>query len=169
MKKILSTIGLGVALMTGYAPSQAMAAIVSLSGAPGPNTWNYVIDTESDVFAVGSTVTVTTKAPLTGASTGFTSGGLTWQGSYLGTVATWLATSGTYNNNDLSGFSLTSSFPNGTVDWGTIANGGPSTVVSAGKTSGPVPEPATVMLLGIGGLVAGARKLYESRKDAVMA
>ncbi|WP_164926912.1 PEP-CTERM sorting domain-containing protein [Chlorobaculum tepidum] len=30
-----------------------------------------------------------------------------------------------------------------------------------------MPEPATVMLLGIGGLLAGGRKLYESRKEEV--
>ena len=168
MKKLLSTIGLGIALMTGLAPSQAEAAIVNVT-TTGPNTWSYEVDTETDLFAVGSTVTVTTKAPLTGASTGFTSGGLTWEGSHLGSVATWLATSGTYDNTDLSGFSLSSSHPNGEVDWGTIANGGPGTVVSAGKTSGPVPEPATVMLLGIGGLLAGGRKLYERRKDAIIA
>ncbi|RXK88954.1 PEP-CTERM sorting domain-containing protein [Chlorobaculum sp. 24CR] len=58
-------------------------------------------------------------------------------------------------------FTITSAFPNGIVTW--------STTGGSGTTAGPVPEPATVMLLGIGGLLAGGRKLYESRKEAATA
>ena len=164
MKKILSTIGLGIALMVGFAPPEADAAVLTLSGSPGPNTWSYTVDAGTDVFKTGSTITVTTTQPLTSVSTGFSSGGFNWIGINMGTTAIWYAT-GTQTSSTFSGFSLTSSSPNGTVDWATVANGTSPNVLSGGTTSGPVPEPATIMLLGIGGLLAGGRKLYESKKE----
>ncbi|NTV67424.1 MAG: PEP-CTERM sorting domain-containing protein [Chlorobaculum sp.] len=163
MKKLLSTIGLGIALMTGFAPSLAEAAVVSLSGAPGPNTWNYDVSAISGEFDLGSTVTLTTGGLLTSVST-FSDNGITWTGAISGignNIATWTA-SGTSASTSFTGFSITSLDPNGTVNWA-VSTGG------AGTTQGPVPEPATVMLLGIGGLLAGGRKLYQTRTEEITA
>lgn len=159
MKKLLSTIGLGLALMSGFAASQAEAALVTLSGAPGPNTWKYDLSATAGEFNLGGTVTLTTTGTLTGVST-FSDGGLTWTGAGAGTnVATWSA-SGLSGNTSFTGFQITALDPNGPVSWASSTGG-------AGTTQGPVPEPATIALLGIGGLLAGGRKLYESRNEDV--
>jgi hypothetical protein len=64
----------------------------------------------------------------------------------------------------LFNFSITSSSPSGPVGWSSNIGSG-----YGGTTSGPVPEPATVMLLGIGGLLAGGRKLYQTRTEEITA
>jgi hypothetical protein len=162
MKKLLSTIGLGVALMAGFAPSQAEAAVVNVT-TTGPNTWNYDVTAVPGELNTGGIITLITKGTLTGVSS-FSNNGIFWAGTGAGTsTATWTASgSGLSKSTSFSGFAITSFDPNGPVKWASSTGG-------AGTTSGPVPEPATVLLLGIGGLLAGGRKLYESRKDVVTA
>jgi hypothetical protein len=162
MKKLLSTIGLGIALMTGITPAEASAAVVSLSGAPGPDTWNYTVGATPGEFDSGGTITLTTQGILSSVST-FTNNGITWTGNGEGTsIATWTA-AGESSSTNFTGFKITSLYPNGLVNWAASTGG-------SGTTQGPVvPEPATVMLLGIGGLLASGRKLYESRKEEVEA
>lgn len=58
MKKLLSTIGMGIALMTGFAPSQALATITLVNTSAGPNVWKYTFTTDENL-ASGQTVTLT--------------------------------------------------------------------------------------------------------------
>ncbi|NTW53790.1 MAG: PEP-CTERM sorting domain-containing protein [Chlorobaculum sp.] len=158
MKKLLSTIGLGIALMTGFAPSQAMAAITFVNTSTGPNTWTYDLEIVKDTLFSSTNVTLVTSGVMTGIDspdgwTGELVGGghtaiWTWMDVNVNVIDSWV----------IPNFQVTSPDTNGPVNW-YVSTGG------AGSTQGPVPEPATVMLLGIGGLLAGGRKLYESKKE----
>ena len=173
MKKLLSTIGLGIALMTGFATSQAQAGItfvnnpaVSDGTFPTANTWHYDLLIDTATLFKNDKITLSTSGVLTGAGgpadvnwgiailPGSSTAEWTWGGADIVAAAGAPIT--------VSGFSVTSLNISGPVVWS--LNGGPTT-----GTSGPVPEPATVMLLGIGGLLAGGRKLYQTRTEEITA
>ncbi len=172
MKKLLSTIGLGIALMTGFAPSQAMAAITFVNNPAVPNgafpgTWSYDLTIgEGDTFATNDYITLTTTGVINGGAAPDINWGLNLPGGGYSAIWTWTGSDivGAAGGTTISGFSVTSLDPSGPVVW--RYNDLP---VAGNPTQGPVPEPATVMLLGIGGLLAGGRKLYESRTEDITA
>jgi hypothetical protein len=171
MKKLLSTIGLGIALMTGLAPSQALATITFVNISTGPGTWTYDLTITNQVMHEGDSITLTAPVPVT--FNGITAvnnqygASEAWGLSGVGTnTLTWTLQNASLNpgpdSQTFHNFRAFSTFPNGTDNWAI-------SIGTSGTTQGPVPEPATVMLLGIGGLLAGGRKLYERRNEDVTA